>query len=503
MLCVFVFLFLTRTLHAPSNGEPSSSSFSTFSFSISSSDKEDRANQIRKLLEKFDLEKPATHEEYRKIEDKKNCANNPLESYRGISFSDCKSKCDADDDCEYMAYFVRTKPKRCEIYIACIGTVEDESSLWKKVTPCDKSIEVYPSAIVAEFDENILRYEPPNRNFFCYCMQKRWMFCAAFVPSNGKEHQNLISRFYAPEIEDRKPFEIKTFPGDIQSRILYAPAPFKKMFNAAVGEIAVWESSRCLHVSVCSEGTPGGVCPVLKFPFMSGMAVYVLNDDVDLIHESRPVPCMTMQGAFALTFAGINFQFVDPLGRRPGELLSRQGDYRPYFLFDDATIATSVVWRLKCRGPPTKEALPIIRTSPSTVAASSAASDSSHRDSPSDELEKIPDNPQAGPKKKNRSKKKKASAGQDRDSSNSPYGSPPGPAMLSPLGMRQQESTDSLDSGEMHVSSTYAFYFHTSFLFLFPLLGIFVAYLLFRFIAYISTPNDVYIEFSHYSDECT
>merc|ERR1719483_2799 len=71
------------------------------------------------------------------------------------------------------------------------------------------------------------------------------------------------------------------------------------------------------------EGTPHGVCPITKEPFVAGDPVYILKSDQVDARNGIPIPCISVPALWARSMSEYALReggFVDPLFREKDKL---------------------------------------------------------------------------------------------------------------------------------------------------------------------------------------
>merc|ERR550534_657039 len=121
-------------------------------------------------------------------------------------------------------------------------------------------------------------------------------------------------------------------------------APMK---NRVFTEMEVVSPGACIHISVCTDGTPSAICPVTKKPFKPGDPIYILNEDIPRIRQA--VPCISAMGLKKLGMVSedetkaISYRaFKDPFGRVPERNMWAKLDYTLFFIFDDVFLEQGI-----------------------------------------------------------------------------------------------------------------------------------------------------------------
>jgi len=346
-------------------------------------------NEMEALQEALDLSESfgaAMNYDYsfEKLYDDKYCDDQPplpariftgrVQDYRG-----CKSKCISRADCQYMAYWV--KLKKCETYSTCYTRKSDgknKISIYRKVTMCEERLPEYVQEIVSSMPDGMFRYmhlpfeweelkgmtphsDYPNPNFSCKCIGVSWMTCV-IVLSIGTE-EDLAVRLKLGDTKKMKPFTILIndagLYGAEQQYIVYKHsemhATYAELQGIFLNPQSPTHANGCFHMRLCVEGTPGGVCPVSHKPFESGMVVYILIEEMHLINQKRPLPCLSVGGMRSWIVQDKhkdvivwNFGFLDPLSRegRDSEgsksILTIPDDYKMFSIYNDAALQTGI-----------------------------------------------------------------------------------------------------------------------------------------------------------------
>jgi len=272
--------------------------------------------------------------------------------------TECKRRCLFDDHCAFFAYWTRTR--YCETYLVCdLQTDLDELTqeklsnvkVFKRLSECEEEIGAgdgrYVKAIGESFPQGVIRTSTPNKNIHCSCLTHLWAICVIVVVPNSVEEKELkrkINRF-APA----RPFSFMS----LMDRSI-APITFtlgKATQEARVyAEIEILPPERCIHTSICTDGTPERICPVMQQPFKPGDAVYVMKPDVPGIFQGKAVKCISAAGIRHISISLTEDQnlayirFPDPFGRDHGTQKTAE-DYELFFIFDETSLRSGICGR--------------------------------------------------------------------------------------------------------------------------------------------------------------
>lgn len=259
----------------------------------------------------------------------------------------CKKRCQQDPACKFFAYWLKTK--WCETYETCTTQSPDGNksiNLYKRIDPCMSVFDEYLKNIPAEFPRNAVRTKPPSPNMYCSCINGVWMLCVIFVEEGSTEEKIVKARLDpSQDMERLFPFmqvdsSIISIGQDIKP-ICYTELP-DVGYPKVMTEMEIMNIDRCLHLNICTKGTPGGACPVTKEVFKSGDAVFILNSDQERATRGVPVPCISLPGLQRWNLMNKNrgnqgTGFPDIFQRAEG-LLNRDG-YTFNIIFDDDDFA--------------------------------------------------------------------------------------------------------------------------------------------------------------------
>jgi len=277
------------------------------------------------------------------------------------SLTECKRKCTSNPKCGFIAYW---KKGWCETYFNCDATTDKDDKerplknvqVLKRLTRCEADIGIssdgrYMKAISNAFPDGIVRLQSPKRNINCVCVTDRWAICGIFV-REGTEEANAVMQKLNPS-RPEPPFcllaSLIVFSIDDQNICQeQSAAPMRQRVFA---EMEVMSSFACIHVTICTDGTPNAACPVTKKLFKPGDPVYILNDDIERMNKREAVPCISKQGMMKLGMtmadqgsrSSVSYRpFEDPLGRRSGDRLWARKDYTLFWIFDEAFLDTGI-----------------------------------------------------------------------------------------------------------------------------------------------------------------
>jgi len=274
--------------------------------------------------------------------------------------TECKQRCSVDAQCGYLAYW---KNKHCETYVTCDKTTNKDQmgrtlknvQIFKRLSECDYELKEngpYMKEILKQFPRNMVRIRPPFQNIHCFCISPRWGVCA-FIVGEGTEFERLAKRKLnrdSPEL----PFKLlPVMDARVAPVVFHIPKPGSNGDEGVFTEMLVLTQRKCIHITLCTDGTPNGVCPVTRKPFMPGDPVHILKTDETLAAERQVVHCISANGIRSLAMTmNIDYDrqsvevmyqpFQDP---NLQETKTFQ-DYQMYFLVDDALIQSGM-----CRTP--------------------------------------------------------------------------------------------------------------------------------------------------------
>jgi len=277
------------------------------------------------------------------------------------SLTECKRKCSSNPKCGFIAYW---KKGWCETYFNCDATtnIDDKGrplknvQVLKRLTRCEADIGIssdgrYMKAISSAFPDGIVRLQSPRRNINCVCVTDRWAICGIFV-MEGTEEANAVMQKLNPT-RPEPPFcllaSLIVFSIDDES--ICQDQNAAPMRQRVFAEMEVMSSFACIHVTICTDGTPNAACPVTKKPFKPGDPVYILNDDIERMNNLEAVPCISKKGMMKLGMtmsdqgsrSSVSYRpFEDPLGRRSGDRLWARRDYSLFWIFNEDFLDTGI-----------------------------------------------------------------------------------------------------------------------------------------------------------------
>jgi len=410
--------------------------------------------ELRQLLEEMHLQQAAERDTgpegpYEKIGEDMHCVDEGTgtpTNQGNIPFLQCKKECRMKHDCNYIAYWMKTK--KCMHYATCYTKVPSSTpkkvvkvGLHRKVIKCEERLLEYNALIAQEFLAGVIRplkipfeWEAingevpksiwPNPNFYCKCVNAMWMICGIFSTIGTANHDLLLQKFLGDE-ESMLPFSVQRGMaadyGGEPSFIIFRDAlpdnynsPYAEMQNLPFNPAYQYHNNGCMTLEQCLFNGEAR-CPVTKKKIESGDPVYILRDDTGLVRHGRNVRCVTVVGMRILMLAGNplgldpspadadHSTFMDPLGRSrvglDGEIkreFTIPTDYAMYFVFDEAAWATGI-----CNAEAVPGLLP--PGAPKNIIQLAAAQE--NEDSQEDS------GPSGGKKKKKKKKKKPSSIG--------------------------------------------------------------------------------------------
>merc|ERR1719445_804611 len=101
-------------------------------------------------------------------------------------------------------------------------------------------------------------------------------------------------------------------------------APICFDIEGPVGSVKVYaeiepnQPEFCTHVTMCTDGTPDKVCPILETRFESGDPVYILKSEREKVRAHEAVKCVSVTGLRKLALDESSIAqggFKDPFGR--------------------------------------------------------------------------------------------------------------------------------------------------------------------------------------------
>jgi len=274
--------------------------------------------------------------------------------------TDCKQRCSVDAQCGYLGYW---KNKHCETYVTCDKTSNKDNQgrtlknvqIFKRLSECDYELKEngpYMKEILKQFPRNMVRIRPPFQNIHCFCISPRWGVCA-FIVGAGTEFEFLAKKKLdknSPEL----PFKLlPVMDARVAPVVFHIPKPGRNGDEGVFTEMLVLMQENCIHISLCTDGTPDGVCPITRKSFKPGDPVHILKTDEALVSQRQVVHCISAIGIRSLAMTmNIDYDkqsvevmyqpFQDP---NLQETKTFQ-DYQMYFLVDDALIQSGM-----CRTP--------------------------------------------------------------------------------------------------------------------------------------------------------
>jgi len=276
---------------------------------------------------------------------------------RVAGFSECKENCIHRYNCRFFTFWTaRNKPKFCELYETCMYPVSQDKDLaaavYKRLNECEMEIGygsgAYPTAIKNAFPDGIIRLHAPNKNFHCRCTTRSWMICVIFLPPGSQEERVVMAKFNRADPMNMRPFYIMPSVIDPDR----APVVFDK--EGPPGTVKIYAEIEpalpdfCIHITICTDGTPGKKCPYLEIPFISGDPVYILKSDREIVAQLKAVPCVSITGLRRIALEDETIArggFEDPFGRAKtenGPLFLAKRDYDMYWLFDEKAIKEGI-----------------------------------------------------------------------------------------------------------------------------------------------------------------
>jgi len=369
---------------------------------------------------------------FEKAYDDVRCDDPPLTTSKAASFVKfnfqvCKEKCLGDPRCRWFAYW--TKKKYCETYATCTSRSPDAGNsifLYQRLNECETERGVhgqgrYPQLIAAAFPKGIIRISGPKQNLHCKCATPAWMFCGILVEGGSEEEAVVRAKLNRNDLKNMLPFHPVTgvlqnsmLASDEDSPIVFTPSGGSK-HDKIHAEIEVLDSGNCLSLEQCMEGTPHGVCPITKEPFVAGDPVYILKSDQVDARNGIPIPCISVPALWARSMSEYALReggFVDPLFREKDKLRLIQQDYSIAFVFDHEQLSSGMCGKqMAMRVPPSKNLdIPMRDPGISQAGPSSAGASQSEEGSSS--------------KSKNRRRKSKSKGSGKKASSQCPTVSP-------------------------------------------------------------------------------
>jgi len=307
------------------------------------------ATRIQKRqLAFFGLPRTAGSIWFDKIYDDVRCDDKPLS--KGVirdslnPFGDCRQLCIDDNYCVFFAFW--RKRNYCETYATCTSQSPDGKaaiSVYQRLTECEAEIKHgvkgYVRTMSSSFPDDMVRWNPPNKNFHCQCTTRSWMICVIFISPETPEDKAVRTKLNRQNIPGMKPFFVQP--------TLIDPSKAPICFDDTAGtghtkvhaELELAEPSFCIHISFCEGATQDAVCPVRQTPFESGDPVYILRSDKEVIESGKAVKCVSVPGLRQCSMTESSIQnggFPDPWGREEGKLFLAKRDYYMYWIFDDA-----------------------------------------------------------------------------------------------------------------------------------------------------------------------
>jgi len=353
------------------------------------------------------------------------CSETPIFKGTVSGFSECKEECIHRDNCRFFAFWSpRGGRKYCENYESCDPVSMDKSTsvaVYKRLNECEMEIGygsgTYPTEIKKAFPHGIIRLSAPDRNTHCRCTTRSWMVCVIFYIEGSEEERVVKTKLNRADPVNMRPFYVMPSVIDPQRAPICFDIEGDPGTAKIFAEIEPASPEYCIHLTMCTDGTPNGMCPILQTKFISGDPVYILKSDATKIKNGRGVQCVSVTGLRKIALDEQNIQrggFEDPFGRKKDDnsFFLAKRDYDLYWLFDDAAVAEGICQRGFVREPP--KALPTA----------------------------MPTEPPEGEAKKKKAKKKKkkgrvspgpeGSSSQESSDSNTDLSGPDSPRMLSP-----------------------------------------------------------------------
>lgn len=325
---------------------------------------------------------------FEKHEDDRKCIDAPPIQQSPGSFTECKTMCLKEIRCKFMMWYSRRR--WCETYASCEKTVpENKVAIWKVISPCDKAVPRYHELIPQHIPPiGIVRGTPPNQNIHCACQTFAWMYCAIFF-SEGAEQDAIFAKFGDKTDEEKlKPFfTMVSLMRPNQKPICFLAEPLGG-FPPVYAEVDNWPRGKCFNVQQCIDGTPNGVCPIMKRPFSSGNAVYIKRIDEDKALHGNPVPCISMTGLRAdLTHETsiANGGIRDPLNPS-NDILMTEDMFDIYFVFNDAQMTKGACLPVLAgadNSPASSASSPALETGPMASSSRRRGGKKSKKGSPS------------------------------------------------------------------------------------------------------------------------
>jgi len=273
-----------------------------------------------------------------------------------FAFRECKDRCIDHEQCSYFTFWFQSK--KCETYDDCRTVVKESkrTQVWVRYSTCEMSVAFgsrppnFLSIVERGFRPGLVTIMGPNRNTECACMTEIWMICAIFVEPGSDREKELNEKLDRNDPTKMRPtFAIMDSdlkhvePPIITRAVLNLNTEDMTMQETIYAEIQVMPYSQCIHVSLCSAGTPGGICPVLGTHLQTGEAVYILKVDVPTVNAGKPVVCITAAGLRTVATADSkNDGIKDPLGRESDRPLFLKDDYLMYFIFEEEELASGI-----------------------------------------------------------------------------------------------------------------------------------------------------------------
>jgi len=310
----------------------------------------------------FGLPRTAGSIWFDKIYDDVRCDDKPL--FKGVlrstnPFGECRQLCIDENYCAFFAFW--RKRNYCETYTTCMTQSPDGKatiSVYQRQTECEAEIKHgvkgYVRTMAASFPNDMVRWNPPNKNFHCQCTTRSWMICVIFTSPNSPEDIAVRTKLNRENQAGMKPFFVQPTLIDPSKAPICFDDTQGTGYTKVHAEIIPAEPTFCLHISMCQDATQTAVCPVRNIPLESGDPVYILRSDEEAIKSGKAVKCVSVPGLRQCSMDETSIAhggFPDPWGREEGKLLLAKRDYHIYWIFDDAALATGICNRPEWNRP--------------------------------------------------------------------------------------------------------------------------------------------------------